>query len=43
MASYLTGRAIQKVFRGSSLANPVLIAILLVAGFLNITGTSYQT
>jgi putative effector of murein hydrolase len=43
VASYLAARAIQKVFRGSSLANPVLIAILLVAGFLNITGTSYQT
>jgi putative effector of murein hydrolase len=43
VGSYLAGRAIQKVFRGSSLANPVLIAILLVAGFLNITGTSYQT
>ena len=43
VASYLAGRAIQKAFRGSSLANPVLIAILLVAGFLKITGTSYQT
>ncbi|HYZ73779.1 MAG TPA: LrgB family protein [Chthoniobacterales bacterium] len=43
VASYVAGRAIQKLFRGSSLANPVLIAILLVAGFLHITGTSYQT
>jgi putative effector of murein hydrolase len=43
LACYLTGRAIQKVFRGNSLANPVLIAILLVAGFLHITGTSYRT
>jgi putative effector of murein hydrolase len=43
VASYLAGRAIQKAFRGSSLANPVLIAILLVTGFLKITGTSYQT
>jgi putative effector of murein hydrolase len=43
VASYLAGRAIQKVFRDSNLANPVLIALLLVAGFLHITGTSYQT
>jgi putative effector of murein hydrolase len=43
VTSYLAGRAIQKAFRGSSLANPVLIAIFLVAGFLKITGTSYQT
>jgi putative effector of murein hydrolase len=43
VACYLAGRAIQRVFRGSSLANPVLIAILLVAGFLKITNTSYQT
>jgi putative effector of murein hydrolase len=43
VSSYLAGHAIQKVFRSSSLANPVLIAILLVAGFLHITGTSYQT
>ena len=42
VSSYLAGRAIQKASGGSSLANPVLIAILLVAGFLNITGTSYQ-
>jgi putative effector of murein hydrolase len=43
VACYLIGRAIQKAFRGSSLANPVLIAILLVAGLLKSTHTSYQT
>jgi putative effector of murein hydrolase len=40
--SYMVGVVIQKVCRGASLANPVLIAMLLVAAFLNITGTSYQ-
>jgi putative effector of murein hydrolase len=42
IASYLAGRRIQRICRGNSLANPVFIAILLVAGFLDITGTPYQ-
>jgi putative effector of murein hydrolase len=42
ICSYMIGVVIQKACRGASAANPVLIAVLLVAGFLNISGTSYQ-
>jgi putative effector of murein hydrolase len=42
IASYLAGRMVQKICRGNSLANPVFIAMLLVAGCLHITGTPYQ-
>src|ERR1700683_4386936 len=42
IASYLAGRMIQRICRGNSLANPVFIAMLLVAGCLDITGTPYQ-
>jgi putative effector of murein hydrolase len=42
ICSYMIGVVIQKACRGASVANPVLIAMLLVAGFLNISGTSYQ-
>jgi putative effector of murein hydrolase len=34
---------IQRTFKGSPLASPVLIAIVLVAGIVLATGTSYQT
>src|ERR1700693_1700527 len=37
IASYLAGRMIQRICRGNSLANPVFIAMLLVAGCLDIT------
>jgi putative effector of murein hydrolase len=42
MASYLAGRAIQKVLRGSSVANPTLIAIMLVAIGLHFAGIPYE-
>ena len=40
--SYMLGISIQKACRGASVVNPVLIAMLVVAGLLNITGISYQ-
>lgn len=41
LAAYGIGTATQARLGGSPLANPVLIAILLVAGLLKATGTSY--
>src|ERR1700737_3464995 len=41
--SYLIGHAIQRACRGSALANPVLISILLIGGILGVTGTPYST
>jgi putative effector of murein hydrolase len=41
--SYAIGLAVQRACKGAAVANPVLIAILLVAGLLKATGTSYQT
>jgi putative effector of murein hydrolase len=41
--SYSIGRAIQRACRGATLANPVLISILLTGGVLGITGIPYKT
>lgn len=43
LLAYGLGQATQRAFRGSPLANPVLIAILLMAALLEATGTPYQT
>jgi putative effector of murein hydrolase len=43
LLAYGLGQAAQRLCRGSPLVNPVLIAILLVATLLEITGTPYQT
>jgi putative effector of murein hydrolase len=43
LLAYSLGQAAQRASRGSPLANPVLIAILLMAVLLEGTGTSYQT
>jgi putative effector of murein hydrolase len=42
LLAYSLGQAAQRVCRGSPLANPVLIAILLMALLLEGTGTPYQ-
>jgi putative effector of murein hydrolase len=42
VASYLAGRAIQRACRHNSMANPVLIGMLMVVGLLKITGVPYQ-
>ena len=42
IAAFLVGRLVQRTCRNSPFANPVLIAILLVAAVLLATGTSYQ-
>jgi putative effector of murein hydrolase len=43
LLAYGLGQAAQRICRGSPLANPVLIAILLMAALLEATGTPYQT
>ncbi|HUN99413.1 MAG TPA: LrgB family protein, partial [Bradyrhizobium sp.] len=43
IAAYVAGQMIQRLFRGSPLASPVLVAIVIVAGIVLATGTSYQT
>jgi putative effector of murein hydrolase len=43
LLAYMFGQTIQRACRGSPMANPVLIAILLMAALLKITGTPYQT
>jgi putative effector of murein hydrolase len=43
IAAYVAGQVVQRVFRGSPLASPVLVAIAIVAGIVLATGTSYQT
>ncbi|WP_213774623.1 LrgB family protein [Bradyrhizobium sp. dw_78] len=43
VAAYVAGQMIQRAVRGSALASPVLIAIVLVACVVLATGTSYQT
>ena len=43
LAAYVVARAFQRVCRGSALASPVLIAIILAAGVVLATGTSYAT
>jgi putative effector of murein hydrolase len=42
LLAYVLGQAAQRVCRGSPLANPVLIAILLMVALLKVTGTPYQ-
>jgi putative effector of murein hydrolase len=42
LLAYVLGQAAQHVCRGSPLANPVLIAILLMVALLKVTGTPYQ-
>ena len=41
MAAFFCGRAMQAACKGSPIANPVLVAILLVAALLIATGTPY--
>jgi putative effector of murein hydrolase len=43
IAAYVMGRLVQRACRDTPFANPVLIAILLVAAVLLATGTSYRT
>jgi predicted murein hydrolase (TIGR00659 family) len=43
LLAYLAGCRVQRLCNGSPLANPVLIAILAVAGWLALTGTTYET
>jgi putative effector of murein hydrolase len=43
LAAYVVGQMIQRLLRGSPLASPVLVAIVIVAGVVLATGTSYQT
>jgi putative effector of murein hydrolase len=43
IAAYLFGRALQRRVGGSAIANPVLIAIVLVGAVLLLTGTPYST
>jgi predicted murein hydrolase (TIGR00659 family) len=43
LGAYVAGQQIQRACGGSVLANPVLIAIMLVGGILLGTGTSYDT
>lgn len=43
IVAYLVGKAIQTLCKGAAWANPVLIAILLVAGLLRVTDMPYTT
>lgn len=43
IAAYLFGRLVQRACHNSPFASPVLIAIVLIATLLHVTGTSYQT
>jgi putative effector of murein hydrolase len=43
LAAYVLGQMVQRACKGSPLANPVLIAIVVVAALLEGTGTSYAT
>jgi putative effector of murein hydrolase len=43
LIAYVVGQRVQRICKGSPLANPVLIAIVAVAGLLEATGTSYAT
>ncbi|HEY1941020.1 MAG TPA: LrgB family protein [Roseiarcus sp.] len=43
LLAYVAGREIQRLCRGAPLANPVLIAIVVMGALLEITGTSYAT
>ncbi len=41
LVAYLIGDATHRACRGNPLANPVLVAVLLLAGMLRATGTNY--
>ncbi|HTJ57265.1 MAG TPA: LrgB family protein [Devosiaceae bacterium] len=41
--AYLVGRFVQRACRNTPLANPVLIAIVIIVAILLVTATSYQT
>jgi putative effector of murein hydrolase len=43
LGSYQLGRWLQRLCRGNPIVNPVLISILLIGGFLRLTGMSYET
>lgn len=43
LAAYGLASAVQARLRGAAIANPVLIAILIVGALLKATGTSYET
>lgn len=43
LAAYVLGVQIQKRLQGNALANPVLLAILVIGVALKLTGVSYQT
>lgn len=42
LGSYEFGRWLQRLCQGNPVVNPVLIAILLIGGFLHLTGTPYE-
>lgn len=41
LAAYLVGKAMQRLCGGSAFANPVLIAVVLVAALVEVSGTRY--
>lgn len=43
LGSYQLGRLLQRLCRGAPLVNPVLISIVLIGGFLRLTGTPYES
>ena len=43
LGSYQLGHFIQRLCRGAPIVNPVLVSILLIGGFLRLTGTPYET
>jgi len=43
LVAFLAGQGIQRLLRGSPIANPVLIGIVFMATLLEATGTPYQT
>ena len=42
LAAYYVGEVLNKKFK-SPLLNPLLIAVIIIIGFLLLTGTSYET
>jgi putative effector of murein hydrolase len=40
LGTYQLGRCLQRLCRGNPIVNPVLISILLIGGFLHLTGAS---
>lgn len=43
VVAFIAGQRIQKLFRGSPIANPVLLAIVMMVTLLEATGTPYKT